>query len=196
MPAIPTGSTMFQWDIKVSATNLKNLMSELKNYDRDLYKQVKKELVATAQPLATKVGAAFPAKPLEYWHSTNRRRGPSRFPGYSPNLVRRSVKTATPNMSRGASGRFRTVGILRLQQMNAGGQVYDMAGSAQKNPKGLPLIKNLDKRSRVKSTAGEFRSRIMFPFTKKYLPDIEKQVAAAIESQNTRIRARLVQGKA
>lgn len=196
MPAMPTGSTMFQWDIKIDATNLKNLMAELKDYDRNLYKEVKQELVKTAQPLATKVGAAFPAQPLKNWHSVNRRRGEARLPGYSPNLVRRSVKTATPNMSRGASGRFRTVGILRLQQMNAGGQVYDMAGSAQQNPKGQRFINNLDKHSRVKSTAGNFRSRIMFPFTKKYLPEVEKQVAAAIESQNTRIRARLVQGKA
>jgi hypothetical protein len=107
-------------------------------------------------------------------------------------LARRSVK---PIVYSGNKFVGRNVGILRLQQMNAGGQVFDGAGTAMANPAGDRFIKNLDKRSRVKSSGDGFRSRVMFPVTKKNLPMIEDAVAKAIGAQNERIRARLVQGR-
>jgi hypothetical protein len=36
----------------------------------------------------------------------------------------------------------------------------------------------------------------MYPYTKKHLPMVEKSVALSIKAQNSRIRARLVRGKA
>jgi hypothetical protein len=186
-------STKFQWDVKVDVVGLKDLLADLRKYDKDLYKEVATSLKDAAQPLATKVGAAFPAKPpLEYWHTTKSRRGKARMPGYQGDLARRSVK---PIVYSGNKFVGRNVGILRLQQMNAGGQVFDGAGTAMANPAGDRFIKNLDKRSRVKSSGDGFRSRVMFPVTKKNLPMIEDAVAKAIGAQNERIRARLVQGR-
>lgn len=191
-----TQSTMLNWDIKVDATMLKQLMDDLRNYDKDLYKEVQKALVNSASPIATAVGARFPGKtPLKNWHTTNRRKGEVDLPGYNAMNVRRGVKAVVPRQ-KFKGGQFRTVGILRLQQMNGAGQIFDTAGSKMANPKGDRFIQNLDKRSRIKSSGNGFRSRVMYPFTKKYLPMVERSVATTIKAQNGRIRARLVRGKA
>lgn len=191
-----TQSTMLNWDIKVDATMLKQLMDDLRNYDKDLYKEVQKALVNSASPIATAVGARFPGKtPLKNWHTTNRRKGEVDLPGYNAANVRRGVKAVVPRQ-KFKGGQFRTVGILRLQQMNGAGQIFDTAGSKMANPKGDRFIQNLDKRSRIKSSGNGFRSRVMYPFTKKYLPLVERSVATTIKAQNGRIRARLVRGKA
>jgi hypothetical protein len=176
---------------------LKSLLDDLRSYDKDLYKEVTKALVQSAAPIATAVGSAFPGKPpLEFWHETNRRRGKARMPGYNAMNVRRGVKAVVPRPKGFQGARFRTVGILRLQQMNAAGQVYDVAGSAFKNEAGERFIHNLDKHLRTKSRGDGKRSRIMYPYTKKHLPMVEKSVALSIKAQNSRIRARLVRGKA
>jgi len=191
-----TQSTMLNWDIKVDAIMLKQLMDDLRNYDKDLYKEVQKALVNSASPIATAVGARFPGKPpLANWHMTNQRKGVEKLPGYNAANVRRGVKAVVPRQ-KFKGGQFRTVGILRLQQMNGAGQIFDTAGSKMANPKGDRFIQNLDKRSRIKSSGSGFRSRVMYPFTKKYLPQVEKSVATTIKAQNGRIRARLVRGKA
>jgi hypothetical protein len=193
--AVP--SSAYHFNIVVDATMLNALLRELRSYDKDLYKEVTKNLVNSAAPIATAVGTAFPGKPpLEFWREKGRRRGAARMPPYSPMNVRRGVKAVVPRIKSNPVANVNTVGILRLQQMNAGGQVYDVAGSAMKNAKGDRFIQNLDKHLRTKSRGNGFRSRIMFPYTKKHLPLIEKSVALSIKAQNSRIRARLVQGKA
>jgi len=188
-------TTKFQWDIKVDATMLKALMDDLRKYDKDLYKEVTKALVNSASPIATAVGSKFPGKPpLENWHQTNRRKGKARLPGYNAANVRRGVKAVVPRPKGFKGARFRTVGILRLEQKNAAGQIYDIAGSAFKNEKGERFINNLDKHLRTKSSGDGKRSRVMFPWTKANLPLVEETVAKSIKAQNGRIRARLVRG--
>ncbi len=190
-------STKFQWNIKIDATMLKSLMDDLRSYDKDLYKEVTKALINSASPIATAVGAAFPGKPpLANWHETNRRKGKARMPGYNAANVRRGVKAVVPRPKGFRGAKFRTVGILRLEQKNAAGQVYDIAGSAMTNDSGERFIANLDKHLRTKSRGDGERSRIMFPFTKKNMPMVEDTVAKSIKAQNGRIRARLVRGKA
>ena len=190
-------SSKYHWNIKVDATMLKQLLDDLRSYDKDLYKEVTKVLVNSASPIATAVGSAFPGKPpLEWWREGNKRRGKARMPGYNAANVRRGVKAVVPRPKGYRGARFRTVGILRLQQMNAAGQVYDVAGSAMANEAGERFIANLDKHLRTKSRGDGKRSRIMFPYTQKHLPMVEQSVATAIKAQNGRIRARLVRGKA
>ena len=192
-----TESTKMQWDIKIDAIMLKQLMDDLRNYDKDLYKEVEKALKVSAQPIATAVGAKFPGKPpLANWHTGNRRRGEKKLPGYNAMNVRRGVKAVVPRQKGYRGAKFRTVGILRLQQMNGAGQIYDIAGSKFANPKGERFINNLDKHLRTKSRGDGWRSRIMYPFTKQNMPLVEKSVATTIKAQNGRIRARLVRGKA
>jgi hypothetical protein len=176
------------FDIEI--VGLQTLLSDLRKYDKDLYKFVATKLKTAAQPLANKVGAAFPAQaPLERWHETGRQ-GKSRLPGYSGSKARRGVKPIVYS----GSNRFvgKNVGILRIQQMDAGGAVFDGAGSAMANPKGNRFIANLDKRSAVKSRGNGKRSRVMFTATMKGLPDIRDAVAQAIDELNDLIVDNLV----
>jgi hypothetical protein len=168
--------------LDINIVGLQTLLSDLRRYDKDLYKFVAAKLKTSAQPLATKIGAAFPAQaPLERWHETGRK-GRSRLPGYSGSKARRGVKPIVYS----GSNRFvgKNVGILRIQQMDAGGAVFDGAGSAMGNPKGNQFIANLDKRSAVKSRGNGKRSRVMFVQTLKNLPIIEGSVAKAIDELN------------
>lgn len=186
-------SNKFQFDVNVNVVGLKDLLADLRKYDRDLYKEVAEVLKTTAQPLAQKVGAAFPAQaPLERWHEKGRV-GKARLPGYNGAKVRAGVK---PIVYSGNKFVGKNVGILRLQQMDAGGAVYDGAGSKMANPKGETFIKNLDKYTRVKSRGDGFRSRVMMPATARHLPEIEASVAQAINVLNDRIVANIVQGSA
>lgn len=172
---------------------LKDLLADLRKYDRDLYKEVATVLKSSAQPLAQRVGAAFPAEsPLDRWHEKGRV-GKARLPGYYGGKARTGVKPIVYSGNRFVG---KNVGILRLQQMDAGGAVYDGAGSKMANPKGETFIKNLDKYTRVKSRGDGFRSRVMMPATARNLPMIEASVAKAIGVLNDRIIANIVQGSA
>lgn len=186
-------STKFQYDVNVNVVGLQQLLADLRKFDRDLYKEVEQQLKATAQPVAAAVGAAFPQKtPLEYWHARGRR-GEARLPGYDPGSVRAGMKAIVYSGNKFIG---KNVGILRIQQMNAGGAVYDSAGGKMANPKGDNFIRNLDKHLRVKSTGGKSRSRVVFPTAKRFLPYIEGLVAKAIDAQQDRIRANIIQGAA
>jgi hypothetical protein len=88
-------------------------------------------------------------------------------------------------------------GLIRLQQMDAGGQVYDSAGSVTKAKRGASasagqkFIANLDKRSVIQSSGEKYRSRIMYPFTEKNLPLIEKAVEVSIRKIDGEVQKRL-----
>lgn len=178
--------------LQIDVTGLQGLLEHLRKYDRDLYKQISDELKTAAQPLANRVGAEFPSRPpLTHWHETGRRVGKARLPGYNANNVRSGVKPIVYSGSRFVN---KNVGILRLQQMNAGGAIYDGAGSAMANPRGDRFIQNLDKHTVVKSSGSGFRSRVMYPATKKNMPTIEDAVRKAIDNQNNRIIDNLKSG--
>lgn len=184
-------SSLVSVDVKIDATVLKGLLNDLRYYDKDLYKEATKALETSAQPIATAVGTAFPGKsPLSNWHTTNRRVGVARLPGYNAANVRRGVKPVVPRPKSYKQG-FGSVPIMRLEQKNAAGSIFDTAGSAMANVKGGRFITNLDKGGRTKSKGDGFRSRIMYPFTKRNLPLVEKSLALTIKAQNGRIRARL-----
>lgn len=184
-------SSLVGLDVKVDATALKALLNSLRFYDKDLYKEITKTLEGSAQPIATAVGNAFPGKPpLNNWHQTNKRVGEARLPGYNAANVRRGVKPVVPR-PKSYKGGFGAVPILRLEQKNGAGAIFDTAGSASANAKGERFIKNLDKHTRVKSKGDGFRSRIMYPYTKRNMPLVEKSVALTIKAQNGRIRNHL-----
>lgn len=188
-----SSSNKFQFDVQVDVVGLKDLLADLRKFDRDLYKEVANVLKTSAQPVANAVGAEFPSEaPLERWHQTGRV-GKARLPGYDGAKARRGVK---PVVYSGNKFVGKNVGILRLQQMDAGGAVFDGAGSKMGNPRGENFIKNLDKYTPTKSKGNGKRSRVMFPATARHLPMVEQSVAQAINTVESRIRANIVQGAA
>lgn len=162
-------------------TGLSDTLRALRLFEPELFKKLRKDLVQDATPLANEIGSKFPDKPLKWWKE-NGRAGNARMPGYQATRARTKVKPIAGT----GRGHGKGQAILRLQQMDGGAQVYDSAGGMRAKSQ---FVQNLDKHSRVKSRGGKFRSRILFPYTKKNQPIIQDIVAVVVrdlEKQTTK----------
>ena len=162
-------------------TGLNDTLRALKLFEPELYAKLRTDLVQDATPLANAIGSKFPNKPLRYWKESGRA-GNARMPGYNSTRASTKVKPVAGTGRERGKGRV----ILRLQQMDGGGQVFDSAGGMRAKSQ---FVMNLDKHSRVKSRGGRARSRIMFPYTKKNQPmvrDIVAVVVKELEKQTTK----------
>ena len=65
--------------------------------------------------------------------------------------------------------------------MDAGGQVYDSAGSGSYESSGSTFIKNLDKHTKVKSKRGTTRSRILYGAVKANQSMVEEAVLEVVK---------------
>jgi hypothetical protein len=178
--------------IKVDVYGVRETLAELRKYEFETFKRIRTDLLQSAQPIADAVGRKFPDEPLLNWHSSGGRKGKVNLPEYNAASARKKVKvvlsTRKPNQNQ--------YGLIRLQQMDAGGQVYDSAGSATLGARGASasagekFVANLDKRS-VKSKGQGFRSRVMYPQTKNNLPLIEKAIEVSIRKIDGEVQKRL-----
>ena len=181
--------------IKVDVYGVRETLAELRKYERETFNRISSDLKTSAQPAAAAVGRAFPDEPLMNWHTSGGRlKSKSNLPPYKGASAKRKVKVAvSTKRPRGMNQH----GLIRLQQMDAGGQVYDSAGSVTKAKRGASasagqkFIANLDKRSVIQSSGEQYRSRIMYPFTKKNLPLIEKAVEVSIRKIDGEVQKRL-----
>jgi hypothetical protein len=181
-----TGISASDWNkvggvMSYQVVGLSDTLRALKLFEPELYNKLRRDLVRDAVPLANEIGGEFPDKPLRWWKE-NGRAGNARMPGYKAARARAKVKPIAGTGREHGKGRA----ILRLQQMDGGAQVYDSAGGMRAKSQ---FVKNLDKHSRIKSRGGRFRSRILFPYTKKNLPVIQGLVAdvvAELEKQTTK----------
>lgn len=151
----------------------------LKNYEKELFNEFKKKLGDAAKPLADLVGSRFPSEsPLQNWHTSGERVGIKRLPPYNA-----TARTKVKAISGGTTRRNATGGrgILRIQQMDAGGQVYDSAGSGSYESNRSTFINNLDKHAKVKSRRGATRSRIMFGAVKNNEAMVEEAVLKVVK---------------
>ena len=161
----------------------------LKEYEKDLYTALRKDLVGKATPLAQLVGSKFPDEPLRNWHTSGGRlTSASRLPPYMGAKAQSSVKPKAGTGS--ARGGTRASVILRIQQMDGGGQVYDSAGSKTEGKRGASatqgqkFIANLEKRKALKSTGNKTRSRILFGAVKGNQAMIEQDVLEVVTKIN------------
>ena len=181
--------------IKVDVYGVRETLAELRKYEKETFIRISSDLKSSANPAATAVGRAFPDEPLMNWHTSGGRlSSKSRLPPYNGSSAKSKVKVAVSTKKpRGLNQH----GLIRLQQMDAGGQVYDSAGSKTKAARGASasagqkFIANLDKRSVIQSSGEKYRSRIMYPFTKKNLPLIEKAIEVSIRKIDGEVQKRL-----
>ena len=162
----------------------------LKKYEADLYKSLRKDLVTKAEPLARLVGSRFPDEPLLNWHTSGGRlKTKSRLPPYDGAKAKTKVKPKSGSGS--IRGGTRASVILRIQQDDAGGSVYDIAGSVTAGARGASasagqkFIANLDKRKRIQSSGDGGRSRIMFGAIKANEGMIEADILEVIKKVDT-----------
>lgn len=162
---------------------LNDTLRALKLFEPELYAKLRKDLVTDATPLANEIGSKFPNKPLKWWKESGRA-GNARMPGYNQSRAQTKVKPIAGTGREHSKGRA----ILRLQQMDGGGQVFDSAGGQRAKSQ---FVMNLDKHSRVKSKGGRARSRILFPYTKKNLPLVQEIVAVVVKELEKQTTKRL-----
>ena len=180
--------------IKVDVYGVRETLAELRKYERETFNRISSDLKTSAKPAAIAVGRAFPDEPLLNWHTSGGRlSSKSRLPPYNGSSAKRKVRVAISTKKPSGMGQH---GLIRLQQMDAGGQVYDSAGSKTKAARGASasagqkFISNLDKRS-LQSSGEKYRSRIMYPFTEKNLPLIEKAIEVSIRKVDGEVQKRL-----
>lgn len=150
----------------------------LKNYEKELFDQFKTKLEKAAKPLADLVGSRFPtAPPLQNWHSSGGRVGVKRMPAYKASAKTVQAKSGGFVRKTAKGGQ----GILRIQQMDAGGQVYDSAGIGTYESKSSTFINNLDKHTKVKSKRGTTRSRILYGAVKANQSMVEEAVLEVVK---------------
>lgn len=156
----------------------------LKEYEKDLYSSLRKDLVSKATPLAKLAGSRFPDEPLQNWHTSGGRlTSASRLPPYMGGKAQSGVRPVAGTGSSRGKGQV----ILRIQQKDAGAQVYDSAGSQTKGARGAgatqgqKFIANLDKNKRLQSFGGgKTRSRILFGAVQANEKMIEQDVVEVI----------------
>lgn len=180
--------------IKVDVYGVRETLAELRKYEVETFRTIKDDLLISAKPVADAVGRAFPDEPLMNWHTSGGRlESKSNFPPYNGSSAKRKVKVVISTKKPRGTNQY---GLIRLQQMDAGGQVYDSAGSVTSGGQGSmatagqKFISNLDKVGK-KSDGETFRSRIMQPQTKKNLPLIEKAIEISIRKIDGEVQKRL-----
>lgn len=163
---------------KIEVVGIGRALNELQKYERKAYKEIADRMSVQANPIAAKVGVAFPQKALTRWKPSPplHRRNPTKkpFPSYDGSAIRMGVKPKV----RARRPRNGVYNILRIQQMQAGGAVFDSAGSQTSNQ----FIKNLDTYSPVRgrSAIGQIRSRVLYKAVDKNQPMVEEVVRAAV----------------
>jgi hypothetical protein len=156
---------MAQTSVRVEGVG--TVVKYLRDYEPEVLKQLRTDLQTTGRVIALSAGQGFALYPLARWHSSLERLGPSRLPGYNKAAAVAGVKPVTTlRAPRAGVGQ---VPVLRIQQGDAGGQVYDSAGSQSAGR----FVKNLDKHLRTKSTPGKTRSRVLFAGVKAQHEQIE-----------------------
>jgi hypothetical protein len=180
--------------IKVDVYGVRATLAELRKYEYQTFKRIKADLIQSAQPAADAVGREFPDEPLMNWHTSGGREGAARLPPYLGSNAKKGVTVVVNTKKPRGTNQY---GLIRLQQKDAGGQVYDTAGSATKAGRGAQaaagqkFVANLDKHKPTKSRRGKFRSRVMYPETKKNLPLIEKAIEVSIRKIDGEVQKRL-----
>lgn len=172
-------------------------LSYLRRFEKDLFKTIRKDLVASAQPLVRVVAQEFPKEP---WQSSNgvnwtkygrtqrgrksRNAAGASFPRYQQHKVRRSVKADTGSSRRRSDG---TYTILRIKQTDAAGSVYDLAKNQRTViPDRSSFVKNLKKAKR-----GQPNSRVMWPTVEKNRMMIEQDVQKVLKRIESRFSAEI-----
>jgi hypothetical protein len=181
--------------VKVDVYGVRETLVELRKYERTAYTIIVADLKMSAKPAADAVGREFPEQPLLNWHSSGGRlRTESNLPPYNGATARKKVRVAVSTKKPTGIGQH---GLVRLQQMDGGGQVYDSAGSDIGGARGASasagqkFVANLDKRLNVKTKKNKYRSRVMYPATEKHLPLIENAVKDSIRKIDSQVQKRL-----
>jgi hypothetical protein len=156
------------FDIRGSAhvEGVRETLAVLKQADKKMERQVKAAMRKAAKPVQTAIQSHIPsAPPLSGWTS-------GRY-GFDPSAARAGVKIKVGGR---ASSKRSTWPLLAVEQRNAGGAVFDIAGrrSSGNTPQGAAFIRVLNQRFGP-------ASRSMWRGAEDSLDEVQEQVIAGLE---------------
>lgn len=167
----------------------------LQRFERDVFKEIRKELIDSAKPIVIAVQGEFPKQPWDskrgvnwakYGRTQRGRKAPSAsgasFPRYQQSKVKRSVKADTGSSRRRSDG---TYTILRIKQTDAAGSIYDIAQQTR-TANAASFITNLNNTKR-----GKPNSRVMFPTVIKQMPKVLANVMKILDKVEARYSAEI-----
>lgn len=174
---------------------IQSTIQYLQRFEREVFKEIRKELVDSAKPIVVAVQDEFPETPWDskrgvnwtkYGRTQRGRKSPSSagpsFPRYQYSKVKRGVKADTGSTRRRSDG---TYTILRIKQTDAAGSIYDLAKNTQ-TANAASFINNLNKSKR-----GQPNSRVMFPTVEKQMPKVLHNIMRILDKIEARYSAEI-----
>lgn len=127
----------------VEVRGLQDTLRELRKFNPDLLKELKKDLTKQAQPIFTEAARRLPDVAAPNWGSKGRT-------GYSRNRAARGYKVSI-RASKRVKNMNGSMAVINLTQTNAGGAIWDQAGSrGNYSPpvqRGAQFVRQLDRSS-------------------------------------------------
>ena len=167
--------------VAAEAEGLADAIRTLGKVDRELKKELVRSMKKAADPLVAEARSLIPsAKPLTNWYGWKG--------GFEPNKVKRGIKVSQRNTAqRNREGqRQETIRLLSMQQTNAAGAIFDMAGKAgghgsgsEGAARGEAMIEKLDQFGTA--------SRGLWPAAERKLGEVQDAVREAIEDMERTI---------
>jgi len=167
----------------------------LQRFEREVFKDIRKQLIHSAQPIVVAVQGEFPKQPWDskrgvnwtkYGRTRRGRKSPSSagpsFPRYQYSKVKRGVKADTGSTRRRSDG---TYTILRIKQTDAAASIYDLAQQTR-TANAASFITNLNNTKR-----GQPNSRVMFPTVIKAIPKVINDVMKILDKIESRYSAEI-----
>jgi len=167
----------------------------LQRFEREVFKEIRKELIDSAKPIVVAVQGEFPKQPWDskrgvnwtkYGRTQRGRKSPTSsgpsFPRYQYGKVKRGVKADTGSTRRRSDG---TYTILRIKQTDAAASIYDLAQQTR-TANAASFITNLNNTKR-----GQPNSRVMFPTVIKAMPKVINDVMKILDKIESRYSAEI-----
>ena len=163
---------------------MQQTLRELRKFNPDLLKELKKDLTKQAQPIFAATAARMPEVAASGWGYRGRT-------GYSRARAARGLKVSirTTNRVKGIRGSYASI---NLYQANAGGAIWDQAGSAGKylppRQRGIAFDRAI-----TKSTGGQEAQRGLWPSVVARRSAIEMNFRLSIDRTSRIVNLRMQQ---
>lgn len=164
----------------VEVRGLQAVLRELRKFNPDLLKDLKKDIEAQAQPIIKAASARVPEKPARGWSRSGR-------VGFSKARVVRGMRVSmrSSKRMRGIRGSY---AVIEIVQSNAAGAIWDQAGTRGRYT--VPTQRGINFVDALNRSSGKAQ-RGLWPASVGRRRDIAKAFEASIRAAERKANARM-----
>ena len=153
-------------------------LRKLRQFDIELHKEIIGDIRSAMNSAASLASASYPAVAMRGWQSTPAKKPIGKpFPHYNQKQAQSGIEVVVGKKT----GKHKsTYKVAALRQNNAGGMIYDMAGSANKNK-----ARNAQQFMNNLRSSGGRASRVMWPAVRAKEPAIVAVIIGAQKKAET-----------